>query len=174
MSDAVSDRRNEVAPAVACELPGTLRFGLVGGMVRERERHVLTPPDQYRRRLETFDDTTRTCSLTLPACGSPGVVDLEEILNALRHPDVVQSLSGDSTIFLGRDLRPVDGQAWRLQWFGAGEVLLGQPCGGEAGCAAIVPGLDTLCQVLERLTRETGSRCGRVGGAGGASPMGPG
>ena len=145
------------APAadVACAptLAGTVRFGLVGGLVAVTDTYTLTPPLAFRA-VRVASGVTTMCDTSVPGCNTADMVDVGEVNAALAARDVQAAFGtarGGTMLVYGVDPRPVDGQVFSVSLDGA-EVIVGNPCRtGGMGCLEIPVGLQRLVDVLTAL-----------------------
>lgn len=145
------------APAadVACAptLPGTVRFGMVGGLVAVTDTYTLTAPLGFRA-VRVASGVTTMCDTSVPGCNTADMVDVGEVNAALAARDVQAAFGtarGGTMLVYGVDSRPVDGQVFSVSLDGA-EVIVGNPCRtGGTGCMEIPVGLQRLVDVLTGL-----------------------
>lgn len=139
---------------VACTaaLAGTVRFGMVGGLVAETDTFTLTPPLVFRA--ERRGATTTSCQTMVPGCNTADMVDVGEVNAALAARDVQAAFGtarGGTMLVYGNDPRPIDGQVFSVSLDGA-EVIVGAPCRtGGMGCLEIPIGIQRLVDVLTGL-----------------------
>jgi hypothetical protein len=147
------------APApsdVACTatLAGTVRFGMVGGLVATSETFTLTPPLAFRAERRGATGMTTSCQTSVPGCNTTDMVDVGEVNAALSARDVQTAFGmarGGMMLVYGVDPRPMDGQVFSVALDGA-EVIVGGPCRtGGGGCLEIPIGLQRLVDVLTGL-----------------------
>jgi len=151
---------------VACTatLAGTVRFGMVGGLVAETDTFTLTPPLVFRA--ERRGVTTASCQTMVPGCNTADMVDVGEVNAALVARDVQAAFGtarGGTMLVYGNDPRPVDGQVFSVSLDGA-EVIVGAPCRtGGMGCLEIPVGLQRLVDVLTGLRDQELQRAACMG-----------
>jgi hypothetical protein len=101
----------------------------------------------------TDGSTVRSCSPTLPACGTPGVVSISTIAQDLTSTDVQAAFALTTSHVYGVDNRPGDGTVWSITRASGGNILVGSPCPSPVmnSCQPISPGIQLLADDLKSL-----------------------
>jgi hypothetical protein len=142
----------------SCAFDDSYFFGVEGGLAPFRDQASLVPPGTYLRQRDFgASQPAVSCMVPVPVCGTADQVDIGEMNEALGQADVRTLLTpGKSTVF-GVDPRPYDGQAWVVRK-GAdrqgGEIVVGAPCSGGAGCTEPPPNVRTLRARFEALEAQ--------------------
>jgi hypothetical protein len=148
------------AAAPVCSLPYSLTFGSSGGMVLYQDGYSLdggghmTVTRTYTLRAGMDGPQVRSCSPTLPACGTPGVVSISTIAQDLTSTDVQAAFALTTSHVYGVDNRPVDGTVWSIARASGGNILVGSPCPSPvmSSCQPIPPGIQRLADDLKSLS----------------------
>jgi hypothetical protein len=156
VADAGADTPD--APTLVCSLSSPLTFGYTGGNVLYETVYTLdggariTATRNYLRGI-TDGPTVRSCSPTLPTCGSAGVVSISTIAQDLTDADVQLAFGLTTSRVYGIDSRPWDGAIWSITRAGGGNILVGNPCPSPAtsSCQPIPPGIQRLTDDLKSL-----------------------
>jgi hypothetical protein len=143
-------------PELACALDATYRYGDVGGLVAHSDTVTLTPPASYVYNRTSYSPTLPphlSCSPPLPACNTPAVIDVADLLRDLRHADVQRALAAAAPPLYGHDTRPADGTVFKfLRGDGRG-FLVGEACWAGA-CVEIPAGIARLVADLRALDSQ--------------------
>jgi hypothetical protein len=142
-----------------CSLPYSLSFGSSGGMVLYQDGYSLdggghmTVTRTYTLRAGMDGPQVRSCSPTLPACGTPGAVSISTIAQDLTSTDVQAAFALTTSHVYGVDNRPVDGTVWSITRASGGNILVGSPCPSPVmnSCQPIPPGIQLLADDLKSL-----------------------
>ena len=154
--DIASDVAADVAmgPDAGCAFDTTYTYGLTGGFRANVDTSILAPQASFTRSRMVAGGGTVSCTQTVP-CGTSGLLDVRAVLAAIDNTDVQAALAiGMDTVY-GIDSRPVDGTAFSFQRASDGHsFVIGNACGGAAGCNPIPPGLSTLQTTLDNLDTQ--------------------
>ena len=149
------------ARSALCILPTAVTFGQTGGMVMYEDQYKLDPTTgltitrNYNGRGSSSVDgaTVRTCTPTLPDCGSSSVISLSTIVSDLAAPDVQAAFVLGTTPIYGVDERPVDGPIWSIALASGAAILVGAPCPSPTmnSCRPTPAGVQKLADDLQSL-----------------------
>jgi hypothetical protein len=117
--------------STSCALDSSYVYGDTGGFVLSTSQSTLSPPATYGFSSTSYEATpavTTTCTATLPACDSAGVIDAADIMRDIADADVQAALAAASPPLYGRDSRNVDGTVFSLQRADGHGFLVGDDC----------------------------------------------
>jgi hypothetical protein len=143
-----------------CTLLTVVTFGATGGMVMYEDQSTLAPTSgltitrTYNGRGSSSVDgaTVRSCTPTLPTCGTSAVVSVSTIVADLAAADVQAAFVLPATPIFGMDDRPVDGSVWSISLASGGSVLVGRPCPAPMNsCWSTPAGVQKLADDLKSL-----------------------
>jgi hypothetical protein len=155
------------APTLVCSLTSALTFGSNGGRVSSQDSFALDTAGHLtvtRTYYGSMDGpTVRTCSPTLPACGTSGAINVSTIAQDLADPDVQFAFGLTLSHVYGVDNRPSDGTVWSITRASGENILVGTQCPSPDldWCQSIPAGIQRLADDLRSLafTAEASSAC---------------
>jgi hypothetical protein len=154
------------APTLVCSLTSMLAFGSNGGMVSFQDSFTLDTSGHLTvtRLYNTSMVMLRTCSPTLPACGTSGVVSISTIAQDLTDADVQFAFGLTTSRDYGVVQGPSAGTVWSITTqASAGIILVGSPCPlpNMNSCQPIPAGIQRLADDLRSLayTAEASPAC---------------
>jgi hypothetical protein len=145
MPDAGSTAPDASVPVEGC-LDQTLVFGWTGGLMAYNEVITISPCRTFALQRTGSDPVASAmCQNEIPAATA------DAIEAALADPAVQAAFAG-APQFFGRDERPTDGPAFRIEVGGAA-IEVGGPCGsgGGSACTEIPPAVADLVSKLQAL-----------------------
>jgi len=142
-----SDARADGGGGEICAFDRTYNFHDDGGFVAFTDRSTLSPPRTHLMSRDHFTNALpNQCTRTL-VCSDSTLVDVNEIRQALAHPDVVAALAQTTRPFYGTDTRPVDGNVFMLD--------RDDGRGFSVGSGTVPAGLRALVDLLHLLRAQT-------------------
>ena len=146
---------NPAAGVIPCTFDSTYIYGTRGGSAPSAELSILAGALGAYEHVSTrlSDGATHVCIPgVFAACGTPDKVDLGDILLDLIDPAVAAALGArPAPVLFGLDTRPAGTPLTFVHRADGGELLVGAPCAGAAGCAEIPGGVSRLLADLAAL-----------------------
>lgn len=130
-------------------LSADYRFYWEGGMRAYYDSVDLLAPRRFKLTRHSGDPASPTTCETELSCCCRALVSVDEVKDALDHPDVVRALSAGQILY-GVDTTPSDGALFVLER-GTSKVKVGEPCRGHRGCREIPAGVQAMVNMLSWL-----------------------
>jgi hypothetical protein len=154
---------------LVCSFDASYTISSLGGLVAYTDVATLSPPNAFTftRTWFTTDasPTSRSCAPSLPECGDPNKVDVNDITSDLADADVQAAFAMPAPTLYGVDARDVDGPLYQIARSTGGTVQVGYDCPAtSSSCRQIPAGLARLVADLRTLidTQTTGGVCENV------------
>jgi hypothetical protein len=144
------------AGVVPCTYDAQYLFGDVGGPVPSQDRTTLGTIYGYSHLRTRADGSAYRCSPTVePACADPVLIDISDVMLAIMDPSVQEALAHQpSPALFGVDTRAQGTPVFSVQRSNSGELVVGAPCAGAAGCVEPPAGVTVLVNTLKALDAQ--------------------
>jgi hypothetical protein len=156
-SSAVSCSSSNSSTSNSCVLTDTYTFSKTHGLPPNTELGTLTPPARftYESSHSFVDGGSGVCTPLLPACDSPNMIDIADIVSDLANADVQNALAQSTTPIYGSGGE--DANSLSFTRAGGGSFALsGSECTPASATCVVTPsGVHLLLADLEALVTQS-------------------